>query len=489
MWLSVAADWYILQVQFLLGVEDHLSREMLLLLDRESRVPLRVQLEAALRDAVRSGRLEAGAKLPSTRTLAADLGVSRGLVVEAYEQLVAEGYLSGVQGSGTIVSEVTHEREIERTAPTQGRRPEYDFAPGVPDTTLVGRSRWLHHLRAAFVALDGDGLQYGDPAGFPPLRRALAAYLARVRGIRATADRILICSGFAGAVSLLAHLLVQRGFHSIAMENPGSLEVHPIVRLAGLAPVPVRVDADGVDAEAVARSGARLALLTPAHQFPTGVVLSAERRAALVAWVRESAGFLIEDDYDAEYRYDRLPIGATQGLAPEHVVCAGSLSKTLAPALRLGWLVLPGHLVAEASTLRRQMDLGNPTLSQAAFALMLESGDYDRHLRRARRAYRQRRNVLVKTLAHAPLRLTVSGAAAGLHLVAALPAPITETQMIDAGTRQGVGLYGLARYRLGRSAGPPQALVIGYGGLDERRFVPALRRFRNALASIASRRE
>ncbi len=482
---SVAADWYILQVHSFCGIEDHLSREMLVALDRESRLPLRVQLEGALRAAVRTGRLGAGARLPSTRTLAADLGVSRGLVVEAYEQLVAEGYFHGVQGSGTMVSPVVRAREIESAPPTEERRCELDFAPGVPDTTLLGRSRFLHHLRAAFAALDGDGMRYGDPAGFLPLRRALGAYLARVRGVQASADRIVICSGFAGAISLLARLLVERGFRSIVVENPGSLEVHPIVRLAGLAPVPVRVDGDGVDADAVARSGARLALLTPAHQFPTGVVLSAERRAALLAWVRESAGFLVEDDYDAEYRYDRLPIGATQGLAPEHVVYAGSLSKTLAPALRLGWLVLPRDLVGEASTLRRQMDLGNPTLAQAAFALMLESGDYDRHLRRARRAYRQRRDLLVKALAEGRLRLTVSGAAAGLHLVASLPASVTEAKAIAAGVRQGVGLYGLTRYRVGRGARAPQALVLGYGGFGERRFAPALRRLRNALDSIA----
>jgi GntR family transcriptional regulator/MocR family aminotransferase len=465
-----------------------LAREMLVVLDRKSRVALRLQLERALREAVRAGRLQAGATLPSTRTLAADLGVSRGLVVEAYEQLVAEGYFTGVQGSGTIVSNVARAREIESAPPAVGGSPAYDFRPGAPDTTLLRRSRWMHHLRAAFAALDAAGMQYGDPAGFLPLRRALAAYLARVRGVEATADHIVICSGFAGAISLLARLLAERGFTSVAVENPGSVEVQPIVRLAGLAPMPVRVDADGIDVDAVAGSGTHLALLTPAHQFPTGVVLSAERRAALVAWARRVAGFLIEDDYDAEYRYDRMPVGATHGLAPEHVAYAGSLSKTLAPALRLGWLVLPRDLVAEAVSLRRQMDLGNPTLSQAAFALMLESGDYDRHLRRARRVYRRRRDLLVEALARAPVRLTLSGAAAGLHLVATLPPPMTEAEAIEVAATHGVGLYGLAHYRVGGGARAPQALVLGYGSLTERRIIPGLRRLRDVLESLARRR-
>ena len=384
-----------------------------------------------------------------------------------------------------MVSSITPAEEIDNAPPMPGHEPEIDFAPGLPDTTLLQRSRFLHHLRTAFAALGGEGMRYGDPAGFFPLRRALAEYLTRVRGVRASAERIVICSGFAGALSLLARLFFERGFRSLALENPGSLEVHPIVRLAGLAPVPVRVDAEGIDPGAVAGSGARLALLTPAHQFPTGVVLCAARRAALVAWAQESAGFLIEDDYDAEYRYDRLPVGATQGLAPDHVVYTGSLSKTLAPALRLGWLVLPRDLVSEAVTLRKVVDLGNPTLSQAAFALMLESGDYDRHLRRARLVYRGRRDLLVRALADTRLNPIVSGAAAGLHLVASLPAPIREADAVEAAASAGVRLYGLARYRARPAPRAPQALVLGYGGFAERRFVPALRRLRKALDAIA----
>jgi GntR family transcriptional regulator / MocR family aminotransferase len=460
---------------------------MLVVLDRRGPTGLRVQLERALREAVRSGRLQAGVALPSTRVLAADLGVSRGLVVEAYEQLVAEGYLKGVQGSATTVAEVARARRVEGSVSEAGTPPGCDFAPGIPDTTLLKQSRFVHHLRSALLVLDAAGLRYGDPAGFLPLRRALAAYLARVRGVDATAERIVICSGFAGAVALLARLLARRGFEAVAVENPGSVEVHPILRLAGLTPVPVRVDRDGIDADAVSRSAARLALLTPAHQFPTGVVLSAERRAALVAWARRAGGILIEDDYDAEYRYDRTPVGATQGLAPDHVIYAGSLSKTLAPALRLGWLVLPRALVADAVGLRRQMDLGNPTLSQAAFARMLESGDYDRHLRRARKVYRRRRDLLVALLAEAPLRLEVGGAAAGLHLVATLPPAVSEVEAIEVAAARGVTLHGLTRYRVG-AARVSQALVLGYGGFSELQFVPALRRLREVLAVLARRR-
>jgi GntR family transcriptional regulator / MocR family aminotransferase len=458
---------------------------MLVVLDRKSPLGLRAQLERALREAVRCGRLQAGASLPSSRALAADLRVSRGLVVEAYEQLVAEGYFRGVQGSATTVTDVAHARQADDAPPAAGATPDCDFAPGIPDTTLFQQSRFVRHLRASLSALDPEGLRYGDPAGFLPLRGALAAYLARVRGVDATAERIVICSGFAGAVSLLARLLARRGFSALVVEDPGSIEVHPIVRLAGLTPVAVRVDAEGIDVDAVRRSSARLTLLTPAHQFPTGVVLSAERRAGLVDWARREDGFLIEDDYDAEYRYDRTPIGATQGLAPEHVIYAGSLSKTLAPALRLGWLVLPRALRAETVALRRQMDLGNPTLSQAAFARMLESGDYDRHLRRARNVYRRRRDLLVALLAESPLGLQVSGAAAGLHLVATLPPSVSEARAIEVAAAHGVRLHGLGRYRVGAEARRLPALVLGYGGFSERQFVPALRRLREVLAVLA----
>ncbi len=462
-------------------------RELLVVLDRKSRVGLRLQLEQALRVAIQSGRLATGFSLPPTRVLAADLGVSRGLVVEAYEQLVAEGYLNGVQGSSTRVAQVASAADDQVNMPASEARTRYDFAPGIPDTTLLGQSRFMQHLRAAFATLAGEGLRYGDAAGYLPLRRALAAYLARVRGVQATPDRIVICSGFAGAIALLARLLARRRFSSVAVENPGSVEVHPIVRLAGLAPTPVRVDAHGIDADAVGKSAARLALVTPAHQFPTGVVLAAERRATLVAWARRCDGFIIEDDYDAEYRYDRTPVGATQGLAPEQVIYAGSLSKTLAPALRLGWLVLPRALMDEAVALRRQMDLGNPTLSQAAFARMLEAGDYDRHLRRARHVYRRRCDLLVGMLAESPLDLQVSGAAAGLHLVATLPARVREAQALEVAAAQGVLLHGLARYRVGARSGQ-QALVLGYGGFSERQFVPALRRLRTAFTALAHAR-
>lgn len=462
-----------------------MSRDLLVVLDRDRPGTLRAQLEAALRQAVRSGRMRTGEALPSTRSLAADLGVSRGLVVEAYEQLVAEGYLSALHGSRTIVAEVAQPpgSASESTAPAPA--PIYDFAPGAPDTTLLLLGRWPHHMRRAFTMLGAAGWQYGDPAGFAPLRRALADYLARVRGVDATPDRILICSGFAGAVSLLARLLAEGGHERIALENPGSPDVHPIVRHAGLKPVAVPVDAHGIAAEAVVRSAVRAVLVTPAHQFPLGGVLRAERRAALVGWARDVSGVIIEDDYDAEYRYDRAPIGATQGLAPAHVVYAGSLSKTLAPALRLGWLVLPRGMVGAAVELRRQSDLGNPTLPQATLALMLESGDYDRHLRRARRIYRARRDRLVRTLHATRLGITISGAAAGLHLVASLPRPHTEAEILEAARAQRVGLYGLSRFRVDPRPDDEQALVIGYGGFDERRFALGLRSLRAAISACS----
>ncbi len=443
--------------------------ELLLPLERGAGEPLRGQLEHSLRGAIRQGRLKPGTRLPSSRALATDLGISRGLVVEAYAQLTGEGYLEARQGSGTRVAvHAGHPPSPPDRGPAPARTttPRIDFRPGAADASGFPRSAWAASLRRATLTAPPASLGYPDPRGVPEARAALAAYLGRVRGVDVEADGLLITSGFAQGLALLARALPARYSRAVAVEDPGSPGAVGQVQRAGLRPVPVGVDAEGMRVDQLAASAARLALVTPAHQFPTGVVLGPRRRAELLAWAAGSDALVLEDDYDAEFRYDREPVGALQGLAPDLVVYGGSLSKTLSPALRLGWLVPPRHLLAALVDAKYDADLGSPTLEQLAFADLLSSGAYDRHLRAGRARHRRRRDALVRALArHAP-SLRVRGTAAGLHAVVELPAGTDEEDLVRRAAAAGIGLYGLGGFHLaGRS--PTPGLVLGYGSLSE----------------------
>jgi GntR family transcriptional regulator / MocR family aminotransferase len=453
--------------------QDRTSRplELFVPVRRASGATLRAQLEGQLREAVRSGRLRPGSALPSTRALATQLQISRGVVVEAYDQLAAEGYLVARPGSATRVADAALVGAPPPTPEAPPRPLRYDFRPGVPALDSFPRSAWLTSLRTALKEAPHAALGYGDPRGQPALRQALATYLGRVRGVAANPDQVLVCSGFAQGTALVCRALGRRGARRVAMEDPSHPGQRAIVTASGLEPVPVPVDDHGIQVNHLAAVGAEVVLVTPAHQFPTGTVLAAERRGALVAWAQRNQAVIVEDDYDAEYRYDREPIGAVQGLAPDRVVYAGSASKTLAPALRLGWLVLPGWLTDAVAEQKALDDLASPALEQLAFADLLGCGEVDRHLRRNRTRYRARRDALVTALAaHAP-QVKVRGIAAGLHVVAELPSQTAEVAVVAAARRHSVGVYPMGDYRFGARAGPP-ALVLGYGSLGE----PAIRR-------------
>ncbi|CAM5605845.1 MocR-like pyridoxine biosynthesis transcription factor PdxR [Streptomyces griseomycini] len=379
-------------------------------------------LQAALREAVRSGRLAPGTRLPSSRDLAADLKVSRGLVTEAYEQLTAEGYLRSGRGAGTWVGDAVRAarpRAHDLAPRSPGARA--DFVPGTPDLSLFPRSAWAAAHRAVLEDLPHRELGYPDPRGLPRLRTALAELLARRRGVVADPERIVVVSGVAQATTLLGFVLHARGLRTVGVEDPGSPQHSALYASAGLTAVPVPVDGEGLATEPLRASGVRAVVATPAHQFPTGIAYSARRRAELLDWARSVDGIVLEDDYDGDFRYDRAPVGALQGLDPEHVAYTGSVSKSLAPGLRLGWLLVPRSWAEEVVERKRTMDLGHPSLDQALFARFLERGDYDRQLRRCQRAYRERRDALVAALGtHFP-GTEVSGIAAGLHAIASLP--------------------------------------------------------------------
>ncbi|AWN29105.1 PLP-dependent aminotransferase family protein [Streptomyces sp. NEAU-S7GS2] len=459
---------------------------------------LRAALLRALRDAVRSGRLAPGTRLPSSRSLAADLGIARNTVADAYAELVAEGWLSARQGSGTRVAwghlpEGVRGRTLPRAAPAARRtpgqadptdRPRFDLTPGTPDVSAFPRTAWLAAARRALTTAPSEAFGYNTPEGRPELRTVLADYLARARGVRADPDRIVICAGFMQGLALLSRAL---GTGRLAVESYG-LDFHrSVITRTGLGTVPLPVDERGARTEELARlDDVRAALLTPAHQFPTGVPLHPERRAAAVNWARATGGFILEDDYDGEFRYDRQPVGALQGLDADHVVYLGTASKSLAPALRLSWMVLPDRLVDPVLALKGTGEWQSGALDQLTLAEFLSSGAYDRHLRGMRLRYRRRRDQLVAALADRAPHVHVSGIAAGLHAVLELPSG-TEQSIIQAARWQGLALDGLSRFH--DPSAPPasrDALVVSYGTPPDHSFANALDALLRALPPASS---
>jgi GntR family transcriptional regulator/MocR family aminotransferase len=450
-----------------------LGPELLLRLDRGSGQPLRSQLEAGLREAIRSGRLSGGERLPSSRELARELDVSRGLVQECYRQLLAEGYLTSQVGSATRVASGGYPAPpAQAPRPAPAPRLIADFRSGVPDLASFPRGDWVWATREACGSVPNPDLDYGDPRGSAVLRNVLAGYLRRVRAAAADPEHLIVSTGFAQGLNLVLRALAQAGVQRVAFEDPGygSAAIDETVRAVtgiGLGVVHVPVDDLGIDVTALEASGAQVVVVTPAHQAPTGVVLAARRRHALVDWARRNGAFIVEDDYDSEFRYDKEPVGVLQGLAPDRVFTVGTTSKALAPAVRLGWVVAPAALAGVVAAEKEMSDRGTSTLDQLVLAALLESGRYDRHLRRMRTIYASRRAALIGALAqHAPgIRLT--GLAAGFHAVAHLPASADEEAVAAAALERQVGLYPMAGHRADGGTAPPQ-LVMGFGQVGER---------------------
>lgn len=450
-----------------------LGPSLLIRLDRRNGQPLRVQLEGALREAIRDGRLPSGERLPSSRELARELGVSRGLVQDCYHQLLAEGYLSSRTGSATRVARFgSVPKPPEQPTAPAGPPLIADFRAGVPDLASFPRSDWVWAMRSVCGSVANADLDYGDPRGHLLLRRVLAGYLGRVRAAAADPARLIVSSGFAQGIDLVLRSLVQAGVRCAAFEDPGygRVENSETLRAAaqlGLRIIHVPVDEDGLDVAALEAADAQVVLTTPAHQSPTGVVLTARRRHALVDWARRNDAFIVEDDYDSEFRYDREPVGVLQGLAADRVFTIGTVSKALAPAVRLGWVLAPPTHSAAVAAQKLVSDRGSATLDQLALAALLESGRYDRHLRRMRTLYAARRTALTEALArHAP-QIRLTGLAAGFHAVAHLPDHADEQDIVAAARERLVGLHPMGDYRAGASPAPPQ-LVLGFGHIGER---------------------
>lgn len=440
--------------------------ELLLELERDGRTSLAIELRFRLRDAVRSGRLAAGTPLPASRTLARDLGISRGVVVEAYSQLVAEGYLVSRRGSGTSVAGSGEVAAPTASAPSDpGSALTLDLRPGAPDLSAFPRTVWLRALRHALQQLPDADLGYSAPWGVRATREQLAAYLRRVRSAMVTADDVIVVGGVTQGLTLSARALVALGHRELAVEDPSNAVQRGVLGRYGLAIRDVPVDPDGIDVAALARTRSRAVVITPAHQYPTGVPLSPSRRAALLQWARDVDGFVLEDDYDAEFRYDRPPVGCLQGLDPSRVALVGSVSKTLAPGLRLGWLVPPPGMAEYTAEAKRDDDFGSNVVEQHAFAELLDSGAYDRHLRRMRRRYRRRRDALVRGLERSLPGCRVRGLSAGLHLLLELPTDVDEDAVVSEARRAGLGVLGVRAMCGGVQRAP--ALVLSYSRLTE----------------------
>ncbi|MWB98166.1 PLP-dependent aminotransferase family protein [Agromyces seonyuensis] len=465
-------------------------------LDREAG-PLGVQIQDQLRAAIRERRLTASDPLPASRRLAALLGVSRGTVVDAYEQLVSEGYLEATVGAGTRVAAAADgpagppHRVAAASAAPLPRPVGIDFEYGVPDLRSVPLLDWSRAVAEATRTLPTAELGDETAGGSRHLREVVTAYHRRVRSGVAVADDAVIVSGFRQGLAFSLAVLARHGIRRVALEDPGPRDHDRIARRAGLDAVAVPVDDDGIDVERLRASGARAVVVTPAHQCPTGVALAPARRRALVAWADEVDGVILEDDYDAEFRYDRQPVGSLQGLAPHRVIALGSVSKTLAPAIRLGWVLAPPRFVPEIMEERRLSSRGVPGLDQEALALLIESGRFDRHLRRMRDRYRVRRDVLAVEVERAfgPGRL--QGLAAGCHALLRLPDGADEDAVVAGAAARGVRVNGVGDYRVpstaptaerGDASVPsPPALVLGFGNVSRDRIPEGVRLIADAL--------
>ena len=457
--------------------------ELLITVDRGGPESLHAQVERQLRDAIRSGTLRPGSVVPSTRNLAQHLGISRPLVMEAYAQLAAEGYLALRQGAAPRVADTAPQQQVRQFPPESFRTPafRYDFRPGTPDLSAFPSARWLKAVEAGLKAMAPGDFGYAQRFGVWPLRQALADYLGRVRGVSADPRQILITGGFEQARTFLARALKRRGVDQLAVEDPGYTN-RDVWLEAGLRLIPIAVDESGIDVAALARSAAQAVLLTPAHQYPSGVVMSGARRLALANWLRDRSAIAVEDDYDAEFRYDRAPIGALQGLAPDHVVYAGTASKTLAPALRLGWMVVPPDLLPMLEDELRQMDYGRGRIDQFALAHFIRTGDYDRHLRKMRAVYRDRREAMLAVISAELPEAEVSGVSAGLHATVRFPRRLNEAAILESAERRDMGLAFLRNHHLG-AAPEESTLLLSYANMPEAALRTALRTLATILDS------
>lgn len=427
-------------------------------------------LEQALRSAIGDGRLVPGANMPSTRSLATDLGISRSTVVGAYEQLAIEGYLVTRQGARTRVARTRLPADVPER-PAGDRRPfRYDFRPGSPAVGLFPRGAWLRSTRTVLQSAPDSAFDYGDPRGSSTLRAELASYLGRARAVAGGPESVRIYGGFFAAVSFIGEAFGTLGHRTVAVEEPSLHVVRDSLERSGLAIAPVPVDERGIVVEALDGLAVDAVLVTPSHQYPTGVTMAPERRRELIGWARAGDRWIIEDDYDGEFRYDRQPVGVLQGLAPDRVIYAGTASKTLAPGLRLAWLVVPEGFRPPLDRVTH-LRAGVSTIDQLTLADLINRGELDRRIRLARAVYRRRRETLADRLAHIGWLEPWGSTPAGLHLTV-VSDRLDEESLVAAAADVGIGLLGLGVHWHDRPE--RSGLVLGFTRPPEHGFPEAV---------------
>ncbi|MFD0412823.1 PLP-dependent aminotransferase family protein [Streptomyces sp. NPDC127108] len=458
-------------------------------IDRSASAALSEQIRSRIIQLIRDGMLQPDTRLPSSRRLALDLTVSRSVVVEAYQQLTAEGWLVSRDRSGTRVSEAVEQESLSTAKRTSAERPaqnHWNLVPGSADVRSFPRGEWTTCLTTVLRHISDVDLDYPPLSGVLSVRQTLAGYLGRVRSVRATAQQVMVTTGFAQGLNVVCRMLQRRGVHGLALEDPGHPGMRQFLDNVDMCTVAIPVDDQGISVEALERSGVRAVLVTPAHQFPTGVVLSPGRRQALVEWARRVDGLIVEDDYDGEFWYDEAarPL-SLQHLAPDHVVYGGTASKTLAPGLRLGWLVAPEGVVSDLQQARELFDLGSGTVEQLAYAEFIETGRCDKHLRRVRETYRRRfgmvRDYLVE---NGDPELELTGAAAGLHAHLGFPPNLDEAEFVHRARLNRIELRGASHFRLDRDDAAP-GIVVGYAMQSDAWLAEALQVLRELAVKLA----
>ena len=438
-------------------------------LQHHSEVALARQLYQILREKMTEGQLNPGEALPSTRELAKQLAVSRNTICEAYEMLAAEGYIISRQGTKTRVAAGL---QLEKAAPAF---PENipaasapliaDFQTGRPDIRQFPRHLWLQLLRKATNELPPALWSYSGPAGLPALRREIAAWLYRSRGLAVEPQDLFITAGATQALKLLAELLAGDG-REIIMEDPCHRGMLQVLQGRGVPVYPVPVDRQGLQTGALARKGACAVYVTPSHQFPLGGILPAGRRAELVRYARENGLYLLEDDYDSEFRYTGPPVAPLYSLDPQQVIYIGTFSKILFPALRIGYVILPRQLQGRWRHLRTYTDVQNPPFAQAALAEFLQTRKLDRHIQNMRRLYGHRRNILLQTLAAVfGSNWRAWGDTAGLHLAVEFPGRCFDDAFIRHCQSKGLRIGTVETHSI-RKGEHLAKLLLGYGHLE-----------------------
>jgi GntR family transcriptional regulator/MocR family aminotransferase len=497
-------------------MKKHIATLPNLRIDPSSAPPLHDQVYDGIRSAILAGQLAANTRLPASRVLAQELAISRNTVMEAYAQLLSEGYIEGKIGSGTYVTHTLPDSILqsgvasrvvarsERRSPSRrgallaatpvslsrdSGRPRA-FRPGLPTFETFPFDIWARLMARHWRQVDADLLSYGDPAGYAPLRAAIAEYLIAARGVRCTPEQVIVVSGSQQGLDLAARVLLDPG-DKAWIEDPGYMGARGALASAGAELVPVPVDGEGLDlSQAAARCpAARLVYITPSHQFPLGVTMSLSRRLALLEWAQRTGAWIVEDDYDSEYRYTGRPLPALQGLdAEDRTVYVGTMSKTLFPSLRLGYLVVPADLAHAFIAAKSLMDRHAPSVEQAVLASFIAEGHFARHIRRTRMLYAQRQEALVKAAAqYLKGMLEVSPAEAGMHLVGYLPAGSDDLMVSRKAAELGVEAPALSLYT--QSPQRRCGLLLGYAAFNHGEIQDGVRQLARVLRGSSRSRE